>query len=62
MSDMLLHVQMESTRRSKGNYGKLTRIWKEGFAFRPVETEELLDTESEYLAFQKEIILRGLGY
>jgi hypothetical protein len=45
--------------KEQGNYGKLTRIWKEGFAFRPVETEELLDTESEYLAFQKEIIFEG---
>lgn len=45
--------------KEQGNYGKLTRIWKEGFAFRPVNTEELVDTEREYLIFQKEIIFEG---
>ena len=45
--------------KEQGNYGKLTRIWKDGFEFRPVETEELIDTEQEYLAFQKEIIFEG---
>lgn len=45
--------------KEQGNYGKLTRIWKEGFEYRPIETEELLDTEQEYLAFQKEIIFEG---
>lgn len=45
--------------KEQGNYGKLTRIWKEGFNYRPVETPELLDTEREYLLFQKEIVLKG---
>ena len=45
--------------KEQGNYGKLTRIWKEGFDYRPVETAELLDTEREYLLFQKEIVLKG---
>ena len=45
--------------KEQGNYGKLTRIWKKGFAYRPAETEELLDTENEYLSFQKEIIATG---
>ena len=45
--------------KEQGNYGKLTRIWKEGFEFRPIETPELLDTEREYLLFQREIILKG---
>lgn len=45
--------------KEQGNYGKLTRIWKAGFAYRPAETEELLDTEQEYLTFQKEIIFEG---
>ena len=40
-------------------YGKLTRIWKEGFEYRPVETPALLDTEIEYIKFQKEIIKAG---
>ncbi len=45
--------------KEQGNYGKLTRIWKEGFEYRPGETDELIDTEQEYLAFQKEIIFEG---
>lgn len=45
--------------KEQGNYGKLTRIWKKGFIYRPTETEELLDTENEYLNFQKEIIATG---
>lgn len=45
--------------KEQGNYGKLTRIWKSGFKFRPNETAELSDTETEYLKFQKEIIATG---
>lgn len=45
--------------KEQGNYGKLTRIWKEDFEYRPSETPELLDTEKEYLMFQKEIIQKG---
>ena len=45
--------------KEQGNYGKLTRIWKEGFSYRPRETDELLDTEREYLNFQREIIFEG---
>ena len=45
--------------KEQGNYGKLTRIWKEGFKYRPVETHALLDTEAEYIKFQKEIIKAG---
>ena len=45
--------------KEQGNYGKLTRIWKSGFRYRPTETIELLDTETEYLKFQKEIIATG---
>lgn len=45
--------------KEQGNYGKLTRIWKSGFRYRPNETVELLDTETEYLKFQKEIIATG---
>lgn len=45
--------------KEQGNYGKLTRIWKENFPFRPTETKELIDTEREYLTFQKEIIIEG---
>lgn len=45
--------------KEQGNYGKLTRIWKEGFAYRPANSAELLDTEHEYLMFQKEIVFEG---
>ena len=45
--------------KEQGNYGKLTRIWKEGFKYRPVETHALLDTEAEYIKFQREIIRAG---
>ncbi len=47
--------------KEQGNYGKLMRIWKEDFAFRPAETKELLDTEREYLTFQREIIFEGFS-
>ena len=45
--------------KEQGNYGKLTRIWKKDFEYRPVATDELIDTEQEYLVFQKEIINEG---
>ena len=45
--------------KEQGNYGKLLRIWKEGFEYRPVESAVLLDTESEYLVFQKQAIKSG---
>lgn len=45
--------------KEQGNYGKLTRIWKENFEYRPEESEVLLDTEQEYLLFQKEIVFEG---
>lgn len=45
--------------KEQGNYGKLTRIWKENFKYRPPENEALLDTESQYLIFQKEIVRSG---
>lgn len=43
----------------QGNYGKLMRIWDCNFRFRPKESEELRDTEKEYLLFKKEIIWKG---
>jgi len=43
----------------EGNYGKLLRIWKKDFRFRPKETAELLDTEKEYIRFQKDVIMEG---
>lgn len=46
--------------KEQGNYGKLTRIWKSGFAYRPASSDVLIDTESEYISFQKEII--GAGF
>ena len=38
-------TKTSETGSTEGNYGKLTRIWKEGFEYRPVETPALLDTE-----------------
>lgn len=43
----------------EGNYGKLLRIWKKDFEYRPEETPALLDTEQEYLKFQRNVILEG---
>ncbi|ACH39997.1 hypothetical protein Gbem_2994 [Citrifermentans bemidjiense Bem] len=43
----------------EGNYGKLLRIWKENFEYRPEDTPILLDTEQEYLKFQREVTLEG---
>ena len=43
----------------EGNYGKLLRIWAPDFEHRPPESEELLDTEQEYLKFRQEAILAG---
>ncbi len=45
--------------KEQGNYGKLTRIWKSGFPYRPAQSAALLDTEGEYIGFQKEIIDTG---
>lgn len=44
----------------EGNYGKLLRIWQEGFQYRP-ETSELMEqTISDYLVFKTEAITSGL--
>lgn len=45
--------------REQGNYGKLMRIWDGEFKFRPKESDELRDTEKEYLLFKNEIIWKG---
>lgn len=45
-----------------GNYGKLMRIWDREFRFRPKESEELRDTEKEYLLFKEEIIRKGFEF
>lgn len=45
--------------KEQGNYGKLTRIWKKNFEYRPEKSEVLLDTEQEYLLFQNEIVFEG---
>jgi len=45
--------------QEEGNYGKLLRIWKNGFRYRPQESSVLLDTEREYLSFQREVVLEG---
>ena len=43
----------------EGNYGKLLRIWQEGFEYRPIETVELLDTERAYIEFKNNVVLEG---
>jgi hypothetical protein len=43
----------------EGNYGKLLRIWQDNFPYRPAETDELLDTEKEYLFFKSDVVLEG---
>ena len=45
--------------KEQGNYGKLTRIWKQDFAYPPPESEITQDTITEYLKFQREIIWAG---
>ena len=45
--------------KEQGNYGKLTRIWKTNFQFRPQMDEILQDTENEYIRFIDEIIPIG---
>ena len=45
--------------KEQGNYGKIMRIWKEASKYRPNETEELLDTEKEYLLMKKESEFHG---
>jgi len=46
----------------EGNYGKLLRIWQEDFPYRPAETPELLDTETEYFRFKSCVILEGFNH
>ncbi len=44
----------------EGNYGKLLRIWQEGFRYRPKPTELIEQTISDYLVFKTEVITSGL--
>lgn len=45
--------------KEQGNYGKLTRIWKKSFEYRPRETQFIKTTEADYLSFLDEIIESG---
>ena len=45
--------------QEEGNYGKLTRIWQEGFTPRPKTSVELNETEGEFLKFKREVIEKG---
>jgi hypothetical protein len=45
--------------QEEGNYGKLLRIWKKGFLYRPQESSVMLDTETEYLRFQEKVLIQG---
>ena len=44
----------------EGNYGKLLRIWKEGFPHRPKSSDLMDQTISDYLVFKTETITSGL--
>lgn len=43
----------------EGNYGKLLRLWKEGFEFTPTNSELVERTISDYLLFKREAISLG---
>lgn len=43
----------------EGNLGKLLRLWQDGFDYRPGETELMLKTENDYLAFKEVVVIRG---
>lgn len=43
----------------EGNYGKLLRIWKSDFSYRPQATPSLQDTEAEYLRFRQKVVMDG---
>lgn len=49
-----------SYNEEEGNYGKLLRIWKKGFRYKP-ESSALMDkTIDDYLKFKAEAIISGL--
>lgn len=45
--------------KEQGNNGKLLRIWKPGFQYRPAASDALSDTEDEYLALLEEAVQAG---
>ncbi len=45
--------------KEQGNYGKLMRIWYKNFEHRPPTSNVLLDTETEFLKFQEEVVFSG---
>lgn len=45
--------------KEQGNYGKLTRIWKPDFQYRPQMNDILQDTENEYNIFTQQIATIG---
>lgn len=44
----------------EGNYGKITRLWKEGFPHRPKSSILMDQTIGDYLVFKTEAITSGL--
>ncbi|MHC5770242.1 MAG: N-6 DNA methylase [Nostoc sp.] len=44
----------------EGNYGKLLRIWQEGFKYEPPESDLVRRTITDYLAFKNGVIKAGL--
>ena len=47
--------------KEEGNYGKLLRVWQEGFPHRPADTSALGDTECEYVRFKRAVITDGFS-
>ncbi len=47
-------------KEEEGNYGKLLRIWQEGFQYRPRTSELIEQTIRDYLVFKTEAITSGL--
>ncbi len=44
----------------EGNYGKLLRIWQEGFEYEPRKSDMMEQTISDYLVFKTDAIVSGL--
>ncbi|MCD8207251.1 MAG: hypothetical protein LUD72_04860 [Bacteroidales bacterium] len=45
--------------KEQGNYGKLMRVWKDGFPYGPEMNGILMTTKEEYLRFQRESLSEG---
>ena len=43
----------------EGNYGKLLRLWQQGFEYRPPNSDLLSITEKDYTQFKSEVVTKG---